>query len=159
MCSLLNHINLCAEIEQNPPHGFWDRPPSNCLATTARLRLWRLAVAVMTSSRARDVIARMTSRATSSQGPLGRYCSPEYPSFWIFQIGQLLRELWPFSWNHVKNIINFCRGESVWEPYWQWASISNIKIYMSSRHFNKSHYKSHKYVAYYIVACQWNRYP
>ncbi len=70
-----------------------------------------------------------------------RACSPEHTSFWIFQIGQLLRKLWPFLWNrHDLSLQNWSNGllwsESILhyqfglgrvseEPYCQWASYYN----------------------------------
>ncbi len=57
----------------------------------------------MTSSRARDVISRATSRAAHLWHQTDGRRSPEYAKFRIFQIGPLLREIRPFSWNQDKN--------------------------------------------------------
>ena len=96
MKGLCGHKNL-HENWQNLPHRFGDSAHSNGLATRVRQRLWSFMSLVTSSVTSWGV----TSCVTSFWRPAGRSSTPEYGKSWIFQIGQLLGEIWPFLWSHV----------------------------------------------------------
>ena len=92
------HNNVHAKNWQNLPHGFGDIAYSNRLVIRVRQRLWSFMMSLVTSS---VTTWGVKSNATSSWHPAGWSRAPEYAKFWIFQIGRLLREIWPFLWSHV----------------------------------------------------------
>ncbi len=105
MWHLLNHISLHTKSEQNLPCGLGDRPiatawqpdsgwGSGGIIWDLWCHWWRHC--------AHDVVGRMALRATSFTRSSERACCSEYAKFWIFQIRQLLREIWPFLLNKWK---------------------------------------------------------
>ena len=106
MCIRLDHINLPAKNEEDWPSRFGDRPLTSKDQLTVSVTMERGSCldGVMSLMRARDVISRVTSHATSWWRQTDQRRSPEHGKFWILQIGQLLREIRPFSWMHVTSL-------------------------------------------------------
>ena len=133
-CHVLSTLpdEFAYQNEQNLPHGFWDRP----IATAWQPKSEWDSEVDMTSSCTCDVIAHMTSCVTSSPHSLEGDWSPEYASFLIFQIRQLLRELRPFLWKRSPwSILRIFLGASVvtlslWPGECQWGNPIGSELVM-----------------------------
>ncbi len=133
MWSLLYHINFPAENEQNLSCGSGDRPiatawqpesdwGSGGIISALWRPWWRHCV--------RDIIACMVLCMTSFPHPNKWARCPEHASFIIFQIGQLSREIWPFTLRRIGfihtrshhshtsyyNMRNFCASVCLLSP-------------------------------------------